>query len=115
MIAPEVPPVPVISNVTSPEANASVGLPGGITSSQASSLHSNGAVNTLALVKAQNGSCAEKAAVTLIWVPLVGIVIPVNVYGEVKPTAETDVVMSPVRFKVPEPGDVPNVTVISTV
>ncbi len=69
--APAVPPVPVISKVTSAGINGAVELPVGITSGQVSSLHSKGAVKTFGLLNVQAPS-AEKVAVKSIAPPSAG-------------------------------------------
>ena len=61
--------MPVISKVTSPEANGAVGLPDGIASLQASSLHSVGAVKTAVSVNVHVGA-SENAAVKETSLPL---------------------------------------------
>ena len=94
--------------------NAAVGFPGGIISKQVSSLHSNGAVSTLALVNV-HGNSSEKVAVRLISLPSDGKTTSTKVWGEVKPTTETEAVPSPVKSNVPVDGGPTNVTVISAV
>ena len=112
--APAAPPVPVISKVTSPEARGTVGLPVGIISGHASSLHSNGAVKTFELLKVQVIS-SENVAVKSIASPSAGNTTSTKVCGEVKPTTDTDAVPSPERSKVPVAGAPEKVTVISAV
>ena len=77
-MAPVELPVPVISKVTSPETSGALDPPSGITSKQASSLHSNGAVNTFVLVIVQ-APAADNTAVKATSLPSAGSVIPVNV------------------------------------
>ena len=113
-IAPVELSVPVMSKVTSEAGKAYIGLPVGIISIHASSLHSYGAVTTFELVNVQLLS-AENSAVKDISFPLAGNITPVKVYGEVSPDTETDAVPSPDNSNVPVPGTVLNVTVISAV
>ena len=104
----------MISNVTSLEVNAVVGLPGGITSSQASSLHSNSAVNTLVLLNSHVNS-SENVAVKSTSPPSAEKTTSINVCGEVKPTTETEAVPSPERIRLPVVGAPIKVIVISAV
>ena len=108
------PPAPVISKVTSPETSANTGLPVGITSGHASSLHSNGAVSTFVFAKVHDTS-SENVAVNEIALPFAGNTTLSKVCGDVKPTAETETVPSPVKSNVPAPGEASKVTVMSAV
>ena len=103
-----------MSKVTSPETSASIGFSSGITSGQASSLHSNGAVNTFVLLNVQAPS-AENVAVKSMAPPSAGNTTSTKVCGEVKPTADTEAVPSPVKSNVPVVGASVNVIVISDV
>ena len=89
-------------------------MPGGITSGHASSLHSKSAVITFNSVNVQLVS-AENVAAKPMASPSAGRVTSTNVCGDIKPTAETEAVPSPVKFNVPVAGALVNVTVISAV
>ena len=113
-IAPDAPPEPVILNEISAEFKAAVGLPGGITSRQASSLHSNGEITTELSVEVEACS-SEKVAVKLIALPFAGSETPINVCGDTSPTTDIEAIPSPERSNVPIKGASENVTEISAV
>ena len=60
-------------------------------------------------------TASEKVAVRLISFPFAGKTTSINVCDDVKPTAETEAIPSPVKSNVPIPGEPSKVTVISAV